>query len=132
LATTHDYPTVDFPLRQEVLQQPEIVAAVNDFRAEAQRLGAIAQNAISPAVRAKAARDLAALQAEFAVGMKQLGINDAAGAHGLNRPLYETGNGTSLPITKTMDRIARQRALQGISNAKTVDEAISAASGNQP
>lgn len=120
---------IDFPLRQEVLQQPEIASAINDFRAEAQRLGTIAQNAISPAVRSKAVRDLAQIQAEFGVGMERLGISDPAGAHGLNRPLYQAGSGTSLPISKTMDRVARQRALQGIGNAKTIDEAISAASG---
>lgn len=119
--------SIDFPLRQEVLQQPEIAAAINDFRAEAQRLGTIAEKAISPAVRSKAVRDLAQLQAEFGVGMERLGISDAAGAHGLNRPLYETGNGNSLPISKTMDRVARQRALQGIGSAKTVDDAIKAA-----
>lgn len=103
LATTHDYPTMDFPLRQEVLQQPEIASAINDFRAEATRLGTIKDNAINPRVVAKAAADLATLEQEFSAGMKQLGISNAADAHGLNRPLYETGVGTRLPI-KTTDR----------------------------
>lgn len=107
LATTHDYPTMDFPLRQEVLQQPEIASAIDDFRAEAARLVKIKDNAISPAVRAKAASDLATLQNEFAAGMRQLGISNAADAHGLNRPLYEAGAGTRLPIKKTFTPLSQ-------------------------
>jgi hypothetical protein len=115
LATRHDHPTIDFPLRQEILQQPEIAGAVNDFRAEAARLTRIKDNAISPKVAAKAANDLAKLQAEFAAGMDQLGISNAADAHGLNRPLYQTGAGTRLPIQKTgrnitpLDKLPRKR-----------------------
>lgn len=103
LATRHDVPTIDFPLRQEVLQQPEISSAINAFRTEAQRLETISKNAINPKVAAKAADDLAKLQSEFAAGMRQLGIDTPADAHGLNRPLYETGTGTRLPI-KTTER----------------------------
>jgi hypothetical protein len=59
------------------------------------------RNLISQRVRDKAANDLAALQQEFGAGMKQLGIDSPADAHGLNRPLYETGRGTKLPLKKT-------------------------------
>lgn len=82
---------IDFPLRQEVLQQPEISQAIDNFRAVAAELEATAANAISPNVRRKAATDLAALQDEFAAGMRELGIGNAGEAHGLNRPLYESG-----------------------------------------
>lgn len=101
LATTHDYPTIDFPLRQEVLQQPEIVSAINDFRNKAAQLEKVANNAINPTVKAKAKLELMKLQQEFADGMRQMGISNAADAHGLNRPLYETGAGTRLPIQST-------------------------------
>ncbi len=101
MATSHDIPTMDFPLRQEVLQQPEIASAVSQFVSESERLQNIVRNAINPRVRDKAAADLAAIQQEFGAGMKQLGIDSAADAHGLNRPLYETGRGTRLPIKKT-------------------------------
>lgn len=138
LAARTDYPSVDFPLRQEVLQQPEVAASITAYQIEANRLGKIAANAISAPVRAKAAAQLAQLQAQFSESMKQLGILDAADAHGLNRPLYETGGNPRMPIQKTYsplaERIARQREinqqkLQGIANAKTIDEAIQAATG---
>lgn len=166
LATSHTAPTMDFPLRQEVLQQPEIAAAIDAFRGESERLTAIATNAINPVARKKATQELAALQDEFASGMKQLGIEDAADAHGLNRPLYETGVGTRMPVEKTMSAVDRNRdtlaanintaharqlrvneaataqsrqrlraevekarqkgAMQSLSQAKTVDEALDA------
>lgn len=166
LATSHDVPTMDFPLRQEVLQQPEIAEAIDAFRGESERLTAIATNAINPVARKKAVQDLAALQDEFASGMKQLGIENSADAHGLNRPLYETGSGTRMPVEKTMSAVDRNRealaaqidtaharqlkvqeaatsqsrqrlraevekarqqgAMQSLSQAKTVDEAIDA------
>lgn len=91
---------IDFPLRQEVLQRPEIASAIDAFRSEAAQLQKVAENAISPAVRQKAAQQLAALQEEFAEGMKMLGVENAADAHGLNRPLYESGR-TQLPIRQT-------------------------------
>lgn len=95
-------PSMDFPLRQEVLQQPEIVAAINGFRAQAKELKQIADNAINPKVRAQAAADLEALRKEFGAGMRQLGIENAGDATGLNRKLYESGR-TQLPVQKTFD-----------------------------
>ena len=94
--------TMDFPLRQEVLQQlePQITA----FRQEAARLESIANSKypISGKPQAEAAMQLNKLQQEFAAGMKQLGVDTAADAHGLNRALYQGGQGTKLPIEKTM------------------------------
>lgn len=101
LATRHDHPTIDFPLRQEVLQQPEIQAATDAFRTEAVILQRKIDKAINPKVVEKAKRDMERLQQDFADGMRQLGIGNAAEAHGLNRPLYEVGGKTKLPIKKT-------------------------------
>lgn len=95
-------PAMDFPLRQEVLQQPEIVAAINNFRLQAKELKQIADNAINPKVRAQAAIDLDALRQEFAAGMKQLGVENAGDATGLNRKLYEGGR-TQRTVQKTFD-----------------------------
>lgn len=101
LATRDDYPTMDFPLRQEVLQQPEISQAIDGFRQEAARLTMVSENAISPTVRAKAQGDLVKLQTEFAEGMKMLGISSPKEAIGL-QPLYESGQ-TRLELKKTFD-----------------------------
>lgn len=103
MATTHDWPTIDFPLRQEVLQQPAVAGNIADAAIEAARLKKIVDNAISPSVRAKAAKDLEALQKKFGDEMWKYGISNAADAHGLRRPLYDGGNGTRLPIQKTFD-----------------------------
>jgi hypothetical protein len=105
LATNHTAPTTEFPLRQEVIVQlkPEIDA----FRLEAARLEAIARSKYpigkhGDAKRAKAAEDLVKLTEEFGAGMAQLGVDNAAEAHGLNRPLYDAGKKTKLPIKKTL------------------------------
>lgn len=92
--------SIDFPLRQEVLQQPEISKAIDTFKSQAEDLRKVVKNAISPKVRENAQNKLAALEDEFASGMKQLGIDSAQDAHGLNRPLYESGK-TKLPVKKT-------------------------------
>jgi hypothetical protein len=94
---------IDFQLRQEVLQHPEIKGAVDKFRAEDTRLQKLVDNAINPHVRAKAKTQQDALRKEFLAGMQQLGINNPAQAHGLNRPLYESGMPTQLPVQKTYD-----------------------------
>lgn len=131
LATRHDHPTVEFPLRQEVLQQPEIAGAINDFRTEAARLGKIKDNAINPAVAAKAATDLAKLESEFAAGMSQLGISNAADAHGLNRPLYEAGGSTRLPI-KTTQRNVIPLDMLPRAQVQAADAGIATGAGRNP
>ena len=140
LSARTDYPSVDFPLRQEILQRPEVAASVDAYRAESARLMQIRDNAISEKVRAKAGAQLEVLQANFAQSMGELGISSAADATGINRPLYETRAGTRLPIQSTFsplaDRLAQQRAanqqrLQAIGQATTIDEAIQAA-GQRP
>lgn len=79
--------TIDFPLRQEVLESPEIKSAIDNFRTEAARLEQIADNAINPKVRDKAKADLAELQDEFGRGMELLGVRRPSDAYG--RGLYE-------------------------------------------
>ena len=126
---------IDFPLRQEVLQQPEIVASVNAYRSEAARLQQIAENAISQPVRQKARGDLVRLQEEFAAGMRQLGIRNSSEAIGM-QPLFESGGTPRLEIQRTFDPRERNQVnaertrlkLQRIGDAQTIDEAIKAAS----
>lgn len=98
--TVQQLAPIDFPLRQEVLQQlePQITA----FRQEAARLQSIIDNKypITGKPQAKAREDLAKLQSEFAAGMRQLGIDTPQEAIGLQR-LYQSGEGTKLRIEKT-------------------------------
>lgn len=82
--------SIDFPLRQEVLEQPAIKEAIDNFRREAERLKDMPEQ-------------LAKLQEEFAAGMKQLGIDKASDAYG--RALYEAGQGTKLPIEKQIQGV---------------------------
>lgn len=100
LKTTHDYPTIDFPLRQEVLEQPEIKQAIDAFRAKDAELTQVVDNAISEAVRNKAKEQRDALREEFGRGMELLGINKASDAYG--RGLYEArGNETTGAVQHT-------------------------------
>lgn len=87
-ALRNTIPSVDFPLRQEVLEQPAIKQAIDNFRREAERLKDMPEQ-------------LAKLQEEFAAGMRMLGIDKASDAYG--RPLYEGGKGgTTLPIERSL------------------------------
>jgi hypothetical protein len=95
---------IDFPLRQEVLQYPEYANVINAFTKRAEELRTIATKAISEKVRNNAKAELAQLEKEFAAGMKQFGVDSAAEAHGLNRPLYESGKPTKLPIKKSGEK----------------------------
>ncbi len=81
-----EFPSIDFPLRQEVLQDPKIKAAIDAFREEDAKLQG------NPELQAK-------LREEFAAGMRQLGIDKPQDAYG--RGLFESGQGTKLPIEKT-------------------------------
>jgi len=83
--TTRPVEQRDFPLRQEVLEQPSIKEAIDNFRREAERLKDMPEQ-------------LAALQKQFAAGMKQLGIDKPSDAYG--RGLYESGVEPKLPIEK--------------------------------
>lgn len=76
---SEDVPTIDFPLRQEVLEQPEIKAAIDNFRMEAQRLQQEGNQA-----------GLDQLVADFTAGMQRLGIANPADAYA--RALYEGGD----------------------------------------
>ena len=97
MATRHDVPTVDFPLRQEVLQHPSIVESTQQFIAESEHLKSLIANS-SGFWRKGYQNQLMNLENEFAAGMRQIGVDspqDAVG--GLNR-LYGQGNPTKLPI----------------------------------
>jgi hypothetical protein len=112
-------PTVDFPLRQEVLESPEIKQAIDNFKqahaqieqtieAKWQEVGKQAEFlgeydgskeaiAMEHAALEKLTNELDQLQqsrndleAQFGEGMKQLGIRNPSDAIGLNRPLYES------------------------------------------
>ena len=78
-------PTIDFPLRQEVLETPAIKKAIEDFRREAD-------------LHKDNPEALAQTQVRFLEGMKMLGIESPQDAFG--RALYDQGR-TSLPIEKT-------------------------------
>lgn len=90
----NQFPSIDFPLRQEVLEHPEIKASIDAFRQEAADL----QSAITKGDK-EAPALLEQLKNEFGAGMKQLGIDKPEDAFG--RPLFESGTETKLPIEKT-------------------------------
>lgn len=92
-------PGMNFPLRQEVLQRPEIAAPTQAFIAEAVRLRNLIENA-QGFWKTKYREQLTMLENEFGAGMRQLGIDNAIDALGLRR-LYESGGKTKLPIQKT-------------------------------
>jgi hypothetical protein len=106
LSQRHDVPTVEFTLRQEVLNDPVIMGAFDDFAGRASELQFIIKNAIDKKAIAQAKTDLAALQKEFMVGLKQLGIKSEKQARGLaTRALYErAGRGrTQRGVISTFD-----------------------------
>jgi len=90
------FPTIDFPLRQEVLESPAIKKAIEDFRREADA------NRADP-------KALADTEARFLEGMKLLGIESPQDAFG--RALYDKGR-TSLPIEKTKTLAEQTKALE--------------------
>lgn len=89
---------IDFPLRQEVLQRPEIVAATEAFSKEANRLKMLINNS-SGFWRNRYINELNQLQDKFDLGMKQLGIDTSGEATGLRRKLYQGGEGTKRMLT---------------------------------
>lgn len=121
LANRPDYPSIDYPVTPaQRVMQPAVVEAIDGFRREASRLQEVVRSAPDAPTRSRALLDLAQLQADFDLQMKQAGVSEKANAYTATQPLG---------ITKTMDRVARQRALKNIGQAQTVDEAIQAASG---
>lgn len=96
---------INFPLRQEVLQRPEIVAATNAFISEANGLKSILENKyiIDRGVKQNARAKLTALEDEFMAGLKQMGIRSESEARNLMRSLYESRGSTQLPIQRTFD-----------------------------
>ena len=86
-----DMPTIDFPLRQEVLDRLEIRQAVEDFIREKDRL-----------MEAGDQKGLDQLVSDFTAGMQRLGIARPQDAFG--RGLYETGRYIETGIQRTGDR----------------------------
>lgn len=89
---------MDFPLRQEVLQQAQIANATQRFVAEAERLRSLIKES-SGFWKQKYKDQLTALEKEFGAGMRQLGIDNPQEAIGLQK-LYQGGEGTKLPVIK--------------------------------
>lgn len=98
LATRHDVPTIEFKLRQEVLQNPEIMKSTQAFIAEAERLRDLI-NKSQGMWKNKYRQELTALENEFSAGMRQLGIDNPQDAIGLAK-LYKGGGETKLKIEK--------------------------------
>lgn len=106
LATRHDVPTMDFPLRQEVLEQPDIAQAIDAFRTrdmeltqqlEALKKEPLADKKLQKETVAELTKQIEDLKQEFAAGMELLGIKEPADTYG--RALYEP-EAKSLPIEK--------------------------------
>lgn len=71
---------VPFELRQEVLQRPEVKEIIDSYRSALADMEA----------RLASKEEIAQLQKGFGEYMEKFGIKDAADAHGLNRPLYDS------------------------------------------
>jgi hypothetical protein len=99
LRERHDVPTTEFPLRQEVLQQPEIAGAIDDFRSQITELEAL-RDKQTGFWKQKTQSQIDALKQEFAAGMRQLGADTPQQAIGL-QPLYEGGGVPKLSIEKS-------------------------------
>ena len=92
--------TVDFMLRQEVIQQPGISQAIDAFRKELAGLEKELKLPRNTKQQEIIQGKIDKLKEEFGAGMRLLGARNAAETHGLNRPLYESGGQTQLPIKK--------------------------------
>jgi len=101
LRTRHDVPTNEFTLRQDFLQQPEIVAATDAFRSQIAELEAL-KNKQSGFWKEKTQTQIDALKQEFAAGLRQLGVDTPQQAIGLQN-LYEGGVTPKLSVEKSFD-----------------------------
>ena len=83
---------IDFPLRQEVLDSPEVKQITDSYRLEHERMK---QEGASPA-------EIAQLEQAFGEYMQKFGVRSPQEATGLRRPLYESGvQKHQLPIERT-------------------------------
>ena len=107
LATRHDVPTIDFPLRQEVLERPEIKEAIDSFRIRESELltqidslkkDPLLDKQLQKETLGELTKQVETLREEFGRGMELLGIKEPSDAYG--RALYEP-TAKSLPIEKT-------------------------------
>lgn len=90
--------TVNFPLKTEVLQQPEIVKATNAFRLQAQQLQEAIASETNGFKKAQLEAQLIGLQNRFGKGAHLLGGESAADFYG---PNYQSG--TRFGVDKTFD-----------------------------
>lgn len=121
LATNHTNPTMEFPLRQEVLESPEIAKAIEAFRTKDAELSQIVENAISEKVREKARVERDALRNEFGQGMEQLGIQNASDAYG--RGLYESrGENTTGAVQHTFNPKNQRGAITAFVKERNFDK----------
>lgn len=94
-----EYPaTVDSPLKTEVLQQPEIVKAVDDFRLQAQQLQEAIASETNGFKKSQLEATLRGVENRFAKGMHLLGGEKPADFYG---PVYNRG--TRFGVNKTFD-----------------------------
>jgi hypothetical protein len=98
LRTRHDVPTSEFTLRQDFLQQPENVAAIDSFRSQVADLQNKVDNA-SGFWKQRYQAELDALKQEFYAGMRQIGADTPQQAIGMQN-LYEGGGVPRLSIEK--------------------------------
>jgi hypothetical protein len=99
LGTRPDAPTMNFTLRQEVFQQPEIKSAIEGFVRESERLKELI-NVSQGFWKKKYQEQLTSLENEFGAGMRQLGTDNAEEAIGGLTKLYSGGKGTKLQIDR--------------------------------
>jgi len=90
--------TIDFPLKTEVLQQPEIVKATDAFRLQAQQLQEAIAAETNGFKKAQLEAQLIGLQNRFGKGAHLLGGESAADFYG---PNYQSG--TRFGVEKTFD-----------------------------
>ena len=98
LAKRHDIPerTIDFPLRQEVIEK--LGPVIDEFRAEHKRLSdLLADPKTSKGDITRLRTSINALEKRFLDGARQLGAKSAADMHGLRRMLYEGAEDLPLP-----------------------------------
>lgn len=82
---------MDFPLRQEVLDSPEVKQIIDSYRTEHARM--LEEGAPPSAI--------AQLEQGFGEYMQKFGVKGPEDATGLRRPLYESGQDFQLGVAKT-------------------------------
>jgi hypothetical protein len=106
LAESHDprIDTVEFDLRQHVLDQPEHAGPINRLIEKADHLQKVIDGFNNSATKAKARTALAEVEKHFGALLKTYGVGNAGDAHGLLTKLYAGGKGvTKLGVESVKD-----------------------------